>query len=105
MGGLQMQTIADSWQRIHSWLSANAPKILGNLEKGASEAEIQQTLTAFGHSMPEGWLQLYRTHNGMNETHNLGSLFFGMNFLSLDRVVHEHAESSGRRGDSSRQVC
>jgi cell wall assembly regulator SMI1 len=84
-----MVTISANWSRIHTWLSANAPKILKNLEPPASDVKIAAAERAFGCAMPEHWRQLYRAHNGMNSKRNTGSLFFGMQFLPLEKAVRE----------------
>lgn len=87
-------SISDLWSRVHTWLSLNAPKILGNLNRAASDADIDAAERALGCKMPEEWRKLYRVHNGMNSNQNSGSLFFGMQFLSLEKAVREHANSN-----------
>ena len=44
--------------------------------------------------MPAEWRELYGIHNGMNNAGNFGSLFVGMNFLTLDAVMREHANNN-----------
>lgn len=44
--------------------------------------------------MPLEWRELYQTHNGMSNESNVGSLFCGMRFLTLDEAVREHANSN-----------
>jgi cell wall assembly regulator SMI1 len=84
----------NSWERIHRWLSANAPKILRNLNAGAGDSEIVAAERALGHEMPQEWKDLYRLHNGMNSNQNSGSLFFGMQFLPLEKVLREQTKSN-----------
>src|SRR5262249_3000411 len=86
-------TISELWQRIEAWLSANAPKIIGNLNPPATDAEVAAAEAALGCQMPDQWRQLYQVHNGMNSEANLGSLFYGMEFWSLAEVVREHGNS------------
>jgi cell wall assembly regulator SMI1 len=92
--GITMAGINDPWARIHAWLSANAPKISGSLNSGANAAEIAAAEQALGRDMPTEWRELYRVHNGMTDKLNLGSLFFGMHFLTLDEAVREHSGSN-----------
>jgi len=44
--------------------------------------------------MGEEWRQLYRQHDGMNDEANFGSLFFGMQFMPLTRVLDEQSTAS-----------
>jgi cell wall assembly regulator SMI1 len=87
-------SIAQSWQRIHGWLASNAPRILTNLNPGASDDMLRETERGLGVEMPEEWRQLYRQHNGMNAEGNTGSLFYGMQFMPLKRVLDEQANAS-----------
>jgi cell wall assembly regulator SMI1 len=84
-----VNTITEAWHRIHDWLSAHAPKILANLNPPATAQEIQEAEQVFALEMPEEWKELYRTHNGMNSEGNLGSLFYGMQFLTLQEAIRE----------------
>jgi cell wall assembly regulator SMI1 len=84
---LRMLPMSDSWSRIHKWLAANAPKIMQGLNAPATGEEIQSTERALGMEMPEEWRDLYRTHNGLSDKPNLGSLFYGMQFLTLEQIL------------------
>lgn len=87
-------SIAHSWERIRDWLANNAPRILANLNPGASAAVLRETESRLGIEMPEEWRQLYGQHNGMNAEPNFGSLFFGMQFMPLQHVLDEQARAS-----------
>lgn len=93
-----MLSVEEAWKRIERWLAAKAPKILGNLNSPAKDSEILAAEKMFSCEMPAGWRDLYRVHNGMNTVGNLGSLFHGMRFLSLEEAIHEHADAS-KEGD------
>lgn len=95
-----MTSITTSWQRVHHWLSSNAPKILNNLNPPATKLELQAAQEKLGLTMPSEWHELYSTHNGMNSDGNLGSLFHGMQFLSLNEVVRELGNSNKSGADS-----
>ena len=84
----------DAWTRIHSWLSANAPKISRSLNTAASASQLATTEQTLRREMPLEWRELYQTHNGMSNESNFGSLFCGMRFLTLDEAVREHANSN-----------
>ncbi len=86
-----MESVTNSWRRIEAWLSRNAPKIVRNLNPGATAAELAAAERELGHPMPQDWHELYHVHNGMNDTGNQGNLFFAMTFLPLGRAVSEHA--------------
>jgi cell wall assembly regulator SMI1 len=82
--------VTEAWERIHTWLSKHAPKILASLNPPATDAQIAAAEKAFKVRMPDEWRELYRVHDGMNDDSNLGSLFYGMNFLTLERAIVEY---------------
>ncbi len=84
--------VQSAWNEIESWLSNNAPKIMDNLNPGASDEDLRRIDELVGEAMPKEWRDLYLAHDGMNDSGNLGSLFYGYEFLSLERV-HDELES------------
>lgn len=64
-----------------------APKILQNLNDGASEKDLDAAEKVLDMPMPQEWRDLYKTHNGMNDHQNFGSLFYDMIFLPLTEVL------------------
>jgi cell wall assembly regulator SMI1 len=86
---MTVPSVVESWDRIHKWLEANAPKILASLNPGASDEEIAAAERSIGDPMPPDWRELYRVHNGLNQTSGYGNLFHGLNFFDLERVVRE----------------
>ncbi len=89
-----MNSVTESWRQIDDWLSANAPKIVDNLNPPATETELRDAEESLGMQMPPEWHELYRGHNGMNSDANFGSLFFGMQFLTLEESIADHKENS-----------
>jgi cell wall assembly regulator SMI1 len=85
----------ESWGRVERWLASNAPRILGSLNPPASDGELAAAEAAVGQALPSGLRDLYRRHDGMSVDENLGSLFFGMRFLTLSDAVADHAETDG----------
>lgn len=88
-----MSSISESWDRIHGWLQQHAPRIFASLNPGASPSELDSAENAIGMPLLSDWRELYSIHNGMSHEHNNGSLFHGMNFLTLSRVVTEVTQS------------
>jgi cell wall assembly regulator SMI1 len=85
-------SVVASWDRIHGWLATHAPKLLANLNAGATSTTLDEAERTFGFEMPLPWRELYLVHDGMNEEGNLGNLFCGMEFLDLSRVTSDHRE-------------
>ena len=85
-----MSSILDAWNEIETWLKAHAPKIMESLNPPATTEAIGKAEAAFGFEMPKQWKDLYLIHNGMNSKSNLGSLFYGFEFYSLETVMSEY---------------
>ena len=54
------------WQRIHTWLDANAPAGYGLLRPGASLKEIRAAEKAMGLKFPDDIKASYRIHDGQD---------------------------------------
>jgi cell wall assembly regulator SMI1 len=65
------------WDRIHVWLSDNAPDVLANLRPGATEEQIRAAEAEMGVSLPDDVKASYRIHDGQD----LGVMGCGMGFL------------------------
>jgi cell wall assembly regulator SMI1 len=86
-GRLPMQSITDLWQRIDQWLATHAPRILEELNPGASEADLAEAEAALGFALPPDFKAFYRAHNGGGNS-LLGLLeHMGEGFFSLKNVV------------------
>lgn len=76
---------------IENWLMENAKKILNlSLQKPATEDEIKELETATGKNLPGDFKELYLWHNGLNDQENFGSLFYGMDFFPVSRIIEEY---------------
>lgn len=76
---------------IEKWLMENAIKILNlSLQKPATEDEIKELETATGKNLPGDFKELYLWHNGLNDQENFGSLFYGMDFFPVSRIIEEY---------------
>ena len=62
-----MTDIADLWQRLETWASANAPKMLEDLNPGATDAEISALQESLGLDLPESFNESLRVHNGESD--------------------------------------
>jgi len=79
-----------SYEKIEFWLKENASKIYNSLNepvKGEAFEKIEQEI---GNHIPQEFKELYYWHNGLNNEDNMGSLFYGMNFLSLEAMMGYH---------------
>src|SRR5262245_40613636 len=76
-----MKTI---WDRILTWLAANAPVVIDSLRPGASEEQIRQTERALGVAFPEDVRAAYRLHDGQQDD---ASSFEGFGWVSLERMA------------------
>jgi cell wall assembly regulator SMI1 len=60
-----MDSIDQLWDRIETWLAANAPEIVRALPPGVTDDEIRQVeATMEGPLLPEDVKASYRWHNG-----------------------------------------
>lgn len=80
---------------IQQWLQHHAPKIANlSLNSSVTETALNQLEQKIRKSLTQHFKDLYLWHNGMNEDENLGSLFYGMEFLSLERIENYREERS-----------
>jgi cell wall assembly regulator SMI1 len=78
-------------QVLQQRLSALAPRIIQfSLNKGAAVADIDKLEKTINKTLPEDFKTLYSTYNGMNDDENLGNLFYGMSFLTIDEIISDY---------------
>ncbi|MEX0718596.1 MAG: SMI1/KNR4 family protein [Planctomycetaceae bacterium] len=63
-----LPNVSDAWDRIESWLRANAPADSCELSEGASIADIKRAEAVMGCRLPDDVRESYRIHNGSNRT-------------------------------------
>lgn len=74
--------------RITSWLKQHAPRITDlSLNPPATDEKLKELQGMFDRELPADLIQLYKTYNGMNDDENMGNLFYGMPFLSIEDVI------------------
>lgn len=64
-----MESIAQSWKRIETWLQTFAPTCAASLHPGATPEEIAEAETQLGLALPEDIKAFYRMHNGAAVSH------------------------------------
>ncbi len=88
LSGLSKSTaeFAECWARLMRWTELHFPELHISLNPPASDAEIDAAQIACKAVFPDDLRQLYQRANG--EAHDHG-LFFGLPFLTLERLVEE----------------
>lgn len=77
-------------EKIELWLKENGDRILDlSLQAPAGESQLKELEAAVGKPLPEDFKQLYRWHNGLSDADNFGSLFYGMDFYSIEQIVED----------------
>lgn len=85
-----------NFEKIENWLNENAEKINEfSLQEPATESEINDLEKTINKSLPNDFKELYLWRNGLGEDGNFGSLFFGMDFYPIERIIEEY-QSKGR---------
>ena len=75
------------WNRLAQWLQINAPQLVGELNPGATDAELAELSSTIGVELPADFLAFYRIHNGQRSGGS--NLFDGEELLSTDRMLDE----------------
>ncbi|GME79472.1 unnamed protein product [Ambrosiozyma monospora] len=60
-------TIKELWKLLDNWLKTNAPKAYESLNPPITETKLQQLEAEFGLSLPEGYKESLRVHNGSSD--------------------------------------
>lgn len=80
-----------NFKKIENWLRENAEKIIEfSLQESATINEISNLERVIGKNLPGDFKNLYFWHNGLDDDENFGSLFYGMDFFPIDRIIAEH---------------
>lgn len=75
---------------IELWLHKHAKRIIGqSLNSPVVVLDLDNFEKETNLELPQDFKDLYLWHNGMNDTENLGSLFQGMEFLSLKDIENK----------------
>ena len=59
-----MSEIAELWARLETWANANAPKMLEDLNPGATDEQIAELEHALGRTLPASFVESLKIHNG-----------------------------------------
>jgi cell wall assembly regulator SMI1 len=83
----------ENFQQIEKWLNDNASKILKqSLQDPATSDEIFELEQRIGKNIPDDFKALYLWHNGLSDDENFGSLFFGIDFFPIDRIIADYID-------------
>ena len=83
----------ENFQRIEKWLNDNASKILKqSLQDPATSDEMFELEQTIGKNIPDDFKALYLWHNGLSDDENFGSLFFGIDFFPIDRIISDYID-------------
>lgn len=83
----------ENLEEIENWLRENANKIFEySLQSPATKNEIKNLEDTIEKPLPNDFKELYLWHNGLNDEENFGSLFYGMDFLPIERIITEYLE-------------
>lgn len=73
-----------SWEKFITVVEKAFPEFVGALNTGATKNELFEFENSINVALPEEFKDLYTFANGQND--NVNAYFFGMEFLSLNRV-------------------
>ncbi len=79
-------TVLANWQRIETWLRANVPEALDELQGPASAGSFETVVAAVGH-LPEEYRGLMGLHDGVAASGCGLGVFEGFVLNSLDRAL------------------
>ena len=95
---IKISIMEENFRTIEKWLNENAPKIVKNsLQAPIAERQWETFSKLIEKNLPDDFKHLYLWHNGMNDDENVGSLFYGMSFYSMDEVLQNHEGRSEER--------
>jgi|WetSurMetagenome_2_1015567.scaffolds.fasta_scaffold07334_5 cell wall assembly regulator SMI1 len=73
--------IVQSWQRIETWLAANAKGVAKTLRKGAGEADLARLEERLGVTLPVDFKESCAIHDGQKSEADLIPVGYGTYFL------------------------
>jgi len=74
---------------LKQWLEANLPEVVRDFNGPATIAQIEEIENHSGVVLPDEFKNLYLEHNGQKDLGNATGLFYGLSFLSLERILDE----------------
>ncbi|MDR0230462.1 MAG: SMI1/KNR4 family protein [Flavobacteriaceae bacterium] len=88
----------ENLKKVEAWLLEHANKIATySLQSGATVQELKELEEEFGDILPDDFKQLYLWHNGMSDDENMGNLFYGMEFCSLEKVIRYFRDNKSQK--------
>lgn len=77
-----------SFHALEEWFSHHLPEVLADLNPGATDDELRAFASAVDVTLPAGFLDLYRWHNGQKMEIHTGP-WYGLTFIPLSRSLSE----------------
>lgn len=77
-----------SLHALEEWFSHHLPEVLADLNPGATDDELRAFASAVDVTLPAGFLDLYRWHNGQKMEIHTGP-WYGLTFIPLSRSLSE----------------
>ncbi len=89
------ENMKENFEKIENWLKENAERIFElSLQKPATKNEISELEKTTGKDLPDDFKELYLWHNGLNDDENIGSLFYGMDFFPIERIIPDYLDKN-----------
>lgn len=79
-----METI---WDRMKAWMQQHAPHLLKELNKGATEQQLDDLEEAIQQKLPASFRAFYKIHNGQDDYGKF--ILNSQELLSTHRILHE----------------
>lgn len=73
------------WEKLETWLEANRPAVLADLNAGADDAAVDDLQARLGLRLPEDFIACLRVHNGQKG--QAAPLFDTYAFLPARRIL------------------
>jgi cell wall assembly regulator SMI1 len=83
--GLAAGPLAD----LDVWLTRHLPEVAADLNPGATDAQLDRLSAKIGAPLPDDFRALYKWHDGQKDQKVNTGPWYGLTFLSLDRVLDQ----------------
>jgi cell wall assembly regulator SMI1 len=71
------------------WMAGHLPEVAADLNPGATDAQLDRLSAKIGAPLPDDFRALYKWHNGQKGDKVYVGPWYGLTFLSLDRVLEQ----------------
>ena len=91
------------WEKLETWLEANRPAVLADLNAGADEAAVDDLQARLGLRLPEDFIACLRVHNGQKG--QAAPLFDTYAFLPARRILMSWTSWNELQGGGETACC